>query len=58
MNDPYIREVILRGNELELLERAADALPETHPVLRGIVAAAAAVLALLLPSVSAAQVFF
>lgn len=58
MNEEYIRKVILRGNELELLERAARALPVTHPVLKGILAAAATLLAALLPTVSAAQVFF
>lgn len=57
MNDEYLKKIMLRGNELELLDRAADALPETHPVLRGILAAAAALVTVLLPTVSAAQVF-
>ncbi|MDO5436212.1 MAG: hypothetical protein Q4G19_07565 [Clostridia bacterium] len=59
MNDEeYIRRVILRGNELELLDRAAEMLPERRSALRGIIAAAAALLTVLLPAVSAARVFF
>ncbi|MCQ2458369.1 MAG: hypothetical protein MJ142_06530 [Clostridia bacterium] len=57
-HDEYLRGIILRGNELELLDRAAEKLPARHTAVRGIIAAAAALLTVLLPAAGAAHVFF
>ncbi len=57
MRDPYLNEVIRRGNELALLERAASSIPKKAPPVRWIVAAALGVLATLFPSVCTAQAF-
>jgi len=55
MRDPYLNDIIHRGNELALLEQAALSVPEKASPLRWIVAAAFGVLVTLFPSVSTAQ---
>ena len=57
MHDAYLKRVIVRGNELALLERAAALYPEKTPALRWLVAAALGALASLIPSVCTAQAF-
>ena len=58
MRDRYINEVILRGNELALLEQAAASFPRGVSAARWILAAAFGTLVALFPSVSSAHVFF
>ena len=55
MRDQYLNEIILRGNELAVLEQAALSVPEKASPLRWIVAATFGVLVTLFPSVSTAQ---
>ena len=59
MRDDYLNQVICRGNELSLLERAATcSLPARKSTVRWAVAAGFALLLTLLPSVCSAQAFF
>ena len=56
MRESYLDQVIRRGNELELLERAAASRPAgLSAAVRWAVATALGLLALLYPSISAAQ---
>ena len=55
MRDPYLNDIILRGNELALLEQAALSVPKKEAPVRWIVAAAFGVLVTLFPSVCTAQ---
>lgn len=58
MRDEYLNEVIRRGNELAILERAALCFPKKPSPVRWVVAAAFGVLVTLFPSVCTAQAFF
>ena len=58
MRDQYLHDIMLRGNELALLEQAALSVPEKESPVRWIVAAAFGVLVTLFPSVCTAQAFF
>ena len=59
MRDDYLNQVICRGNELSLLDRAAAcSLTEKKSTVRWFVAAGFALLLTLFPSVCSAQVFF
>lgn len=55
MRDPYLNDIIHRGNELALLEQAALSVPKKESPVRWIVAAAFGVLVTLFPSVCSAQ---
>ena len=55
MRDPYLNDIIHRGNELALLEQAALSVPKKESPVRWIVAAAFGVLVTLFPSVCTAQ---
>ena len=55
MRDQYLHDIMLRGNELALLEQAALPVPEKESPVRWIVAAAFGVLVTLFPSVCTAQ---
>ena len=55
MRDPYLNNIIHRGNELALLEQAALSVPKKESPVRWIVAAAFGVLVTLFPSVCTAQ---
>ncbi len=57
MRDPYLQEIICRGNELILLEQAALSVPKKASPVRWAVAAAFGLLITLLPSVCNAQTF-
>ncbi len=59
MRDDYLNQVIFRGNELSLLDRAAAcSLPAKSSAVRWAVAAGFALLLTLFPSVCSAQAFF
>ena len=59
MRDDYLKNIILRGNELNLLEQAASVpFPKNASVIRWAVAAAFGLLVTLLPSVCTAHAFF
>ena len=58
MRDPYVNEIIRRGNELAVLEQAALSLPEKASPVRWVVAAAFCALVALFPSVCTAHAFF
>ncbi len=58
MGEPYLDEVIRRGNELALLDQAAALLPKKASAVRWAVAAACCALISLFPSVCSAQAFF
>ncbi|MBR6442252.1 MAG: hypothetical protein IKS46_01085 [Clostridia bacterium] len=59
MRDDYLNNIILRGNELNLLEQAASVpFPKNASVIRWAVAAAFGLLVTLLPSVCTAHAFF
>ena len=58
MRDEYLNEVIRRGNELAILERAALCFPTKPSPVRWVVAAAFGVLVTLFPFVCTAQAFF
>ena len=59
MRDDYLEKVIMRGNELTLLEQAAAlCVPRKTGAVRWAVAAALGLLVTLLPSVCSAQAFF
>ena len=59
MRDDYLNNIILRGNELNLLEHAASVpFPKNASVIRWAVAAAFGLLVTLLPSVCTAHAFF
>jgi hypothetical protein len=59
MCDDYLNNIILRGNELNLLEQAASVpFPKNASVIRWAVAAAFGLLVTLLPSVCTAHAFF
>ena len=55
MRDPYLNDIIHRGNELALLEQAGLSVPKKESPVRWIVAAAFGVLVTLFPSVCTAQ---
>jgi len=55
MRDPYLNDIIHRGNELALLEQAVLSVPKKESPVRWIVAAAFGVLVTLFPSVCTAQ---
>ena len=57
MRDQYLNEIILRGNELALLEQAALSVPKKASPVRWVVAAAFGALVTLFPSVCTAQAF-
>ena len=59
MRDDYLKNIILRGNELNLLEQAASVpFPKNASVVRWAVAGAFGLLITLLPSVCTAHAFF
>ena len=59
MRDDYLNQVICRGNELSLLDRAtACSLPANSSTVRWVFAAGFALLLTLFPSVCSAQAFF
>ncbi len=59
MQDEYLKEVIRRGNELTLMERAASLTPSRHTsAVRWVVATACGLLFTLIPSVCGAQAFY
>ena len=58
MRDQYLNDIILRGNELALLEQAALTVPKKASPVRWIIAAAFGVLVTFFPSVCTAQAFF
>ena len=55
MHDPYLNDIIHRGNELALLEQAVLSVPKKESPVRWIFAAAFGVLVTLFPSVCTAQ---
>ena len=55
MRDQYLNDIIHRGNELALLERAALSAAKKESPVRWIVAAAFGMLVTLFPSVCTAQ---
>jgi len=55
MRDSYLNKIILRSNELALLEQAAVTVPKKESPVRWIVAAAFGVFVTLFPSVCTAQ---
>lgn len=57
MRDEYLNRVILRGNELAVLEQAALSFPKRSSAVRWAVAAAFGLLVTLLPSVCSAHAF-
>ena len=57
MNDPYVQKVIMRSRELELLDRAAEEMPDRHAAPRWIAAAVLGLFSLLYPLAGAAQAF-
>ena len=58
MRDEYLNQIIRRGNELAVLEQAAQSFPKNTSVIRWAVAAAFGMLVTLLPSVCTAHAFF
>lgn len=54
-NEDYLKEIVLRGNELVLLDQAAENLCKQHLLIRIALAVAAGCATLLMPAVSAAQ---
>ena len=54
-NEDYLKKIVLRGNELALLDQAAENLSKEHPLIRLVLAVAAGCATLLMPAVSAAQ---
>ena len=58
MRDEYLNRVIRRGNELSVLEYAAESFPKNLSVIRWAVAAAFGMIVTLLPSVCTAHAFF
>ena len=59
MRDDYLKNIILRGNELNLLEQAASvSFPKNASAVRWAVAGAFGLLITLLPSVCTAHAFF
>lgn len=58
MREPYLNEIVRRGNELAALEQAALAFPEKASPIRWIVAAACGALVIFFPSVCSAYAFF
>ncbi len=59
MRDDYLKNIVLRGNELNLLEQAASVpFPKNASVIRWAVAGAFGLLITLLPSVCTAHTFF
>ena len=59
MRNEYLKNVILRGNELNLLEQAVSApFPKNESIIRWAVGAAFGLLITLLPSVCTAHAFF
>ena len=58
MRDDYLKQIILRGNELTVLEQAALLFPRKTSAIRWAVAAAFGMLVTFLPAVcSAAHAF-
>ena len=55
MRDQYLKDIMLHGNELALLEQAALSVPEKVSPVRWMIAAAFGVLVALFPSVCTAQ---
>ena len=58
MREPYLNEIIRRGNELAVLEQAVLSLPKKGSPVRWIVAAACGALVMFFPSVCSAHAFF
>ena len=58
MREPYLNEIIIRGNELAVLEQAALSFPEKASPVRWVVAAAFGALVILFPSACTAHAFF
>jgi len=58
MNREYMDQIIRRGNELVLLEQAAECIPLKSSVVRWVAAAVLGALCTLLPAVTAAQTCF
>lgn len=58
MRSDYMNEVIRRGNELTLLDRAASNLEKDVSLVRWIVGAAFGVLVTFFPAICSAQAFF
>ena len=54
-NEEYMKKIVLRGNQLTLLEQAAETMPKHHPLIRFALAIAAGCATLLMPTLSAAQ---
>lgn len=54
-NKDYLKKIVLRGNELAVLDQAAENLCKEHPLIRLVLAVAAGCATLLMPAVSAAQ---
>lgn len=54
-NEDYLKKIVIRGNELAVLDQAAENLCKEHPLIRLVLAVAAGCATLLMPAVSAAQ---
>lgn len=54
-HEEYMEKIVLRGNQLILLEQAVETMPKRHPLIRFALALAAGGATLLMPAISAAQ---